>query len=111
MKGDGDEKDNKVTANRDAQGHANEDTVEQDADFQQHALEDALLMELLGCEPAALGLNFQTLLREVVRWGGIPQRCRLDAAAARGRGARDGRYNSCVAAVSTAHRGRDVLGP
>lgn len=110
MKGDGDEKDNKVTADRDAQGHANEDAVEQDADFQQHALEDALFVELLGCEAAALGLDFQAHLGQVVRRGRISRRCRLDAAAAGRRGARDGRYNSCVAAVSTAHGDRDVLG-
>lgn len=42
MKHDGDEQDNKVTSDRDAQCHPNEDAMKEDTDLEQDALEPLL---------------------------------------------------------------------
>lgn len=50
VKADGDEEDDEGGAGRDAEGHADEDGVEEDAGFEEEALEEHLLLLLLAGE-------------------------------------------------------------
>jgi len=47
MEGDGDEEHDEVSSDGNAQGHADEDAVEENAYLQHHALENGLLVLLL----------------------------------------------------------------
>ena len=48
MEGDGDEQDEEVIACGDREGHADENAVEEDADFEEKALEELFLTLLRG---------------------------------------------------------------
>lgn len=105
MKGNSNQENHKVAPDGHAQGHANKDAVEEDADLQQHALENALLVLLLGSESDSLRLEFvQCLLGRLGFVPAIlPHRGRFNADAAGARVACDGRHDGCVAAMSAAN--------